>query len=266
MPATTRERSRRSVFVSAIALTLLLAGCSGSPEPNASGTPSAPAPSTGPTSSPTSSAGASAASSACPSAGTAPPADAATAPTVDVDGDGRADTVWIAGTGGHRRLGITTATGVSFDAPITSGSPVPAAALVVNADERGPVEVLLSDGRTVDLLVVEHCRLTPVIGADGSPYRFDLGFRGTGTGIGCLDLDHDGRRDLVGLNAIVGADGQVHRITRTAIDLHDAHAANGAHDELRVDPAKDRAAIRTAQAVTCGDLTRADDGVHERRG
>jgi hypothetical protein len=196
----------------------------------------------------------------CPAGGDGVPERASIAEVVDVDGDDRPDTAWIAGTSDDRRLGITTASGATFEIPIDSASPIAASALVANADETGPVEVFLSDGRTVYLWVVQDCALVPVMNPEGDQYLFDLGVRGTGTGLGCVDVDGDGRQDLVGLNAVFDDGGRATRIDRTIIELDGTSASNGTTGEID-DP--DAAAVELAGSVTCGDLTIADDGVHE---
>jgi hypothetical protein len=71
---------------------------------------------------------------------------------VDVDGDGRRDTAWLATpAAGGRELGVLTAAGGGAKVPIESASPVELVLLVVDADDEPPVELLVSDNRTVQL-------------------------------------------------------------------------------------------------------------------
>src|SRR4051812_18089098 len=50
----------------------------------------------------------------CPVGGPTIPAGAGTARTTDLDGDGRADTIWLADLNGRRTLGVRTASGAGF--------------------------------------------------------------------------------------------------------------------------------------------------------
>lgn len=119
------------------------------------------------------------------------PDDAASQAIDDVDGDGRGDTAYLAGPPGDLIYGIVTAAGGEATFRFESASPVERRALTVDVDERGPVEVLLSDGRSVQLLAFVDCGLLAVQGPDGEPYRFDRGFTGNGTGVGTFDATAD---------------------------------------------------------------------------
>jgi hypothetical protein len=254
---------RTTVAIGVLAVGLLLAAC-GDGDDDGAGSTTTAEPTTssaeGTSSSADDTSSSTEPSDGCPPGGGGVPSGAPSAEVVDVDGDGQADTAWIAGTSSDRRLGITTASGASFDTPINSASPIPAAALVANADEAGPVEVFLSDGRTVFLYVVQDCSFAPVENPEGEQYLFDLGPRATGTGLGCVDVDGDGRQELVGLNAVVGDGGRITRIDRTVVELEGTSASNGSTDRID-DP--DDAAADLARTVTCGDLTIAEDGVHQ---
>jgi hypothetical protein len=253
-----RTRSLLPVLALATAAALALAGCTGD-DPAAPVTVGPPA-STAPSEpSPTTSAPASAAG--CAPTGTGVPAGAAAAETIDLDGDGLPDTLWISGTDGTRTLGVTTATGATFTHLVDLAGPAGASALAVHPDPATLPGVLLTDGRLADLLLVDDCALVDATDAAGAPWQFDLGFTGYGTGVGCLDLTGDGTTTLVGLNAT--GDGST--VTRTAIDLTGTVAAAGVSDTVTLDPG-DQAAIDSAHQITCGDRTLAADGVHEPQG
>jgi hypothetical protein len=176
----------------------------------------------------------------------------------DVDGDGRPDTAYLDGSpGGAITFGIVTAAGGSSSVPFESASPVERRALTVNADQRGPVEVLLSDGRSVQLLAFVDCRLRAVHDADGKPYAFDRGFTGNGTGVGCIDADGDDRRDLVGVK-VEGTEGDQVAWSRTIVELDGATARNGKRTSGTYRRPADDARIDLLSQVTCGDQTLAD--------
>lgn len=89
--------------------------------------------------------------------------------------------------------------------------------VVEDPDGKGTVTALASDGRTVQLLVAGNCGLFPVTNAQGGHYEFDLGFRGTETGVGCSQVAGATGRSLVGLNVYVDNAGQPQEVQRTQI-------------------------------------------------
>lgn len=89
-------------------------------------------------------------------------------------------------------------------------------------------------------------------------YQFDLGFRGTGTGVGCVDADSNDSPDLVGLNLILDPAGDPLEIDRTVITLAGPVAGAGTTDVLT---ALDPQEVELARGITCGELRIAEDGV-----
>jgi hypothetical protein len=201
------------------------------------------------------------AAAGCTGSATVPPG-ARTEEVVDVDGDGRRDTAYTAYTSGDLsdlRFGIVTAAGGTSSVPFESASPVERRGMVVDADERGPVEIFLSDGRGAALDVFVDCRITPVLDDRAEPYSFDRGFRGTGTGFGCMDADGDGRRDLVGLLGGFQAESRpTVEWSRTIIGLDGTTARNGRTDHGTYQRGRDDARIDRLFQFTCGDLTMQD--------
>lgn len=189
------------------------------------------------------------------------PSGAASGEIVDADGDGRRDTAWLAGQpDGSRQLGITTASGGGDAVEVQSASPVGLVLLAVDADRQPPVELLVSDNRTVQLWALADCTLQPVIGPDGAPYLFDLGFRGTGTGVGCRDTDGGSR--LVGLN-VTTDDGTTVEWSRTVIELDGLEASHGPTDTGTFRRPGDDRAIDLLHTVSCGDLTITENGIRQ---
>jgi hypothetical protein len=188
----------------------------------------------------------------CPPSGNGVPEGAQTRPTLDVDGDGRADTLWI-DEDDAVRFGVTTVTGATFTADFDSASPVSRSVLVADVTGEGELIALANDGRQVLLFAISSCSFVPVQNAQGEQYAFDLGFTGYGTGVGCADVDGDGVRDLLGLRA-----GD-HAIMSTPVLLDGPRATNSTTTTGVTDnPPAD---LERARQVTCGDLTMADDGV-----
>lgn len=175
---------------------------------------------------------------------------------IDVDGDDRRDIMWL---DADRNLGIITAAGAADVFAIDSAAPSTIEALAVDADEQPPVELLVDDGRTTQLLVFDDCGIRPVINTrDGEPWLFDRGFRGVGTGVGCVDIG--GRRRLVGLNIEQAGDDAV-EWSRTVVNLDRRSATVGRTDRGTFDRPDDDYAIELLSQVTCGDLTMPDDGL-----
>lgn len=272
-PVTPAGPSRRSspwpwvvavVAVVALVLVLVLTREEMWP-PTASATPSptvaaTPAPTDTASSTPPPSASPSAAAG-CAATGDGPPAGADVREVVDVDGDGRPDEAWLTA-GAGRTVGVTTASGATFSAPIDSASPVPASVVVqvVQAD-RVPV-VLVDLGREALLLTVVDCALVAPTNAQGQPYTFDRGFAGEGTGVGCTQ--DDGALRLAGLDAVAADDGTF-TVTRTWVDLSDGgrEARNGAAEQVATAAGADEPVVTTAQEVSCGELLAGRDGPTE---
>ena len=267
-----------AVLIAAVSLGLLLAGCSsgnggsssagtstsaGGSSSAAGGSSSAGSPggsSSGGSSGGSASAGGGGggATAGCPSVGRAVPSGAASKQTIDVDGDGQPDTEWIATSPdahGGVPFGIRTASGGVFSASITSASPATRSVMFADVTGHGEIIALASDGRQVLLYAVSQCQLITEKNLQGKQYAFDLGFTGFGTGVGCVDADGNGTRDLVGLKYVQGNPGS---IKRTIVTLKGPNARNGATDTV---PVTQASTADEAQTVSCGDLTLAANGV-----
>ena len=261
-------RLRRASLACTAAGLLLLAGCGGSGSSggtasagtstsvSAAGSTSA---STGASTS-TASGGGGGGKAGCPSVGKAIPQGAQSKPTVDVDGDGRPDTEWIATTtdaDGGVPFGIRTASGAVFSSTIRSASPIARSVMFADVTGKGEIIALASDGRQVLLYAVSDCQLITEKNKQGQQYAFDLGFTGFGTGVGCVDANGDGTTDLVGLKYVPENQG-TGTIKRTIVTLSGPNARNGATDTVPVTRAS---LAEEAQMVGCGDQTLAANGV-----
>jgi hypothetical protein len=259
-------RRSRCLPPSLLAAALLLAGCNSGTGTSAAGSTTT-APSTSAISSSAPSSAAASTSNAgwgsmagCPSVGRALPAGVDSKQTIDVDGDGRPDTEWIAATpdsSGGVPFGVRTASGAVFSATIRSASPVARSVMFADVTGHGEVIALASDARQVLLYAVSQCQIIPEKNSQGQQYAFDLGFTGFGTGVGCVDADGDGTTDLVGLKLNTEGDGPG-TITRTIIELDGPNARNGAADTVPVTRAS---MADEARSITCGDLSMTENGV-----
>jgi len=195
----------------------------------------------------------------CTTGATTPPAGAVTKSIIDVDGDGKPDTGWIADQNGKVTFGINTAAGGGATTPFDSASPAQRSVLVIDAQEDGQVQVLLDDGRLVQLDAFVGCKIVPMTNPQGQHYTFGLGFTDVGTGIGCPESDAG--RHLAGLNAPAEHPANSVPFSMTIVKVNGTKASNGTVTKGTYTPPGDDAAIALLSEVTCGDQTIAADGV-----
>lgn len=198
----------------------------------------------------------------CVAGGGRIPAGARTRAIIDVDGDGRADTGWATSTGGgDTTFGVRTASGATFSTAFSSASPIGRSALFGDADGRGQIVMIATDGRQAALFAVTRCAIRVVTNPQGQQYTFDLGLRtGYGTGVGCSTLPKIGSQSLVGLKLTSDTTGKPLSVTATQVVLQGTTAHNG---EIVTTPEtyKSSPAVTTASEITCGKATFANSGV-----
>ncbi|NAZ75278.1 hypothetical protein GTQ99_07550, partial [Kineococcus sp. T13] len=183
------------------------------------------------------------------------PAGAGSATTVDLDGDGRPDALWLADVGGRRELGVSTTGHGTSSVAFTSAAPQRASASAAVLASGAPV-VLLDTGRSVQLYAyrAEGPALVPVRDARGEQYSFSLGSTPYGTGLTCL-AQPDGLH-LYGEDATSDAAGTSWSVTRTEVTVSAEHsrADDGASTTVGTGLAADDPAVRAARGTTCGDV------------
>jgi hypothetical protein len=193
----------------------------------------------------------------CPARGPRPPGGRTI--EADVDGDGAADQVWLAGGAKGARVGVTTNSGAG--AELKTGTAKPPAVLgAEDANGDGRAEIFVRTAGTQGAQVVDHvtlavwsgCRLRWVTNVQDKPYTFVVrSGNAEGDGVGCVDADNDGRVDLVGTHAERVADDQV-RWTRTIVRLDGTRAVSGSRDSGTFLTGRDDARIETLVTATCG--------------
>jgi hypothetical protein len=163
--------------------------------------------------------------------------------------------LWISRTGS---VGVTIPGGTGV-VQVDNAGPMPLQALLVDAQQDGQRQLIVSNGRGAHLYQVSGCDITPVIDQQGQPFVFDLeNLRGAGTGVGCIDMGQG--RHLVALQAVLGPTGWT--VRRTQIDFDGATAKLGRSDTVPAASAQDPA-VTQAQTITCGDQTITNDGVQQ---
>jgi hypothetical protein len=148
--------------------------------------------------------------------------------------------------------GITTASGATSRVSAEFAGGVVPFILAADADQRGTIVVLVGNNRGQSLYRWYGCRIRPVTNPQGNQYGFDGGIVGTGTGIGCSRVAGAAHRDLVGL-LLEGGSGSTRTVKRTQVVIEGLEAHNGLVDRVQV-PAGS-AAERSAESVSCGELT-----------
>jgi hypothetical protein len=178
-----------------------------------------------------------------------PPLDAASTPLAN------GDMLWVSGSG---TVGITTPGGTGT-VQVANAGPLPLEAFVLDAQQDGQRQLIVSNGRVAHLFSIAACDITPIIGPDGQPFLFDMqNLRGNGTGVGCVDFG-DGRR-LAGLQALPQGSGW--QVRRTEINLAGTNATIGTSDTVTAASAQSPM-VTEAQTITCGDRTISQDGVQQ---
>ncbi|MGN6446555.1 hypothetical protein [Amnibacterium sp.] len=134
---------------------------------------------------------------------------------LDLDGDGRADTIFFSGT----TFGVKTASGAlittNAGALLTGGGDHHAWAKTMEAE---PPVAVVDDGHTAVVFAIVGCRLVVPAGTNGKPYRFTLWGWGTyGTGVACVGSDRGGWM-LAGVDAVRTGAGR-YRIDTTEVDI-----------------------------------------------
>jgi hypothetical protein len=112
------------------------------------------------------------------------PAGAVHRTTIDVDGDGRADTEWITTTP-TLKFGVTTASGATFSYPLSTAAPTTREGFIAQLNDHRIVS-LVDDGRAAYVHFFVNCSWVETKNYSGQPYPLDFNdFGGTGTGVGC---------------------------------------------------------------------------------
>ena len=240
---------------------LILSGCflipSPAPSPNPSGPFAAPtdtpAPSVSVTPTPTATTTPPTAAG-CTDNGVLIPAGAITHKTIDVDGDGRADTEWISGSP-SLLFGVTTASGATYSYPLATASPASREGFIARLNDHRIVSIV-DDGRAAYVHFFVSCAWVTTKHPSGSQYILDFNdLNGTGSGVGCI-LGY-----VNSYNVKNTATGDT--VTATPLDLNGTGSvANpGAVTTVVANASASDPRVKVAQEISCGSVTVASGGV-----
>jgi hypothetical protein len=193
----------------------------------------------------------------CAAGGPAVPKSANRARTGDLDGDGAADSIWLAIDGNDRVLGVSTASGARFSTVFSSDARSTASAVAGRLASGAAIVLLDFPDAEAKLYAVIGCAVVPSLNVQGQQYTFDrLGTHGTGAG--CLTIQGKGKV-LMGYQATPGGYGDGYNVTGTIIKLSKkgARADNGATSTVGEGRPEDDAIVKRAKSVACGKSGRA---------
>lgn len=177
------------------------------------------------------------------------PAGSKTASIGDVDGDGRADTEFVAVNG---RTGIRTATGAVHTVANPLAGPGPHGTWVKKLSG-GPVILVADDERQAELFSFVGCRLRPVKNLQGAQYSFWLNGNGPvpvrGTGVACGSTG-----DLQGVLARPVKGQREIDLTRIAVSSDGARATNANTHRGTTLHAAGSSAVRQANESRCSTV------------
>jgi hypothetical protein len=239
---------------------LLLSGCFLIPSPTPIVTPPAGTPIQSPSATPTATQTPPPTSSGTPTAaGCAPnsatkPAGAISHPTIDVDGDGVADTEWIANSP-VLEFGVTTASGATFSYPLATASPAGREGFIAQLNDHRIVS-LVDDNRAAYVHFFVNCAWVETKHPNGTPYVLDFNdVAGTGSGVSC-SLGY-----VESLQAVNS--GGSYTVTQTPVDLNvdGSRATPGAPVAIATGVPATDAHVKLAQEISCGTVTPSSGGV-----
>jgi hypothetical protein len=182
------------------------------------------------------------------------PAGAVHRTTIDVDGDGRADTEWITTTP-TLEFGVTTASGATFSYPLSSAAPTTREGFIAQLNDHRIVS-LADDGRAAYVHFFVNCAWVETKNYSGVQYPLDFNdFAGTGTGVGC-SLGY-----VVQFQATLS--GSTYTVTKTPLNLNTdgSKASPGTASTVVANaPASDSRVI-VAKELSCEAVTVGNGGV-----
>jgi hypothetical protein len=182
------------------------------------------------------------------------PAGAVSHSTIDVDGDGLADTEWISSSP-TLEFGVTTASGATYSYPLATASPAGREGFIARLNDHRIVS-LVDDNRAAYVHFFVNCAWVETKTPQGQPYPLDFNdFAGTGSGVGC-SFGY-----VVQYQAVNS--GGSYTVTKTPVDLNGdgSRATPGAPTTVVTGVAATDSRVKVAQELSCLAVTPSSGGV-----
>jgi hypothetical protein len=191
---------------------------------------------------------------ACAANSATMPAGAVHHTTIDVDGDGLADTEWITSTP-TLEFGVTTASGATFSYPLSSAAPTTREGFIARLNDHRIVS-LVDDGGAAYAHFFGNCKWVETKTNSGTPYPLDFNdFAGTGSGVGC-SLGYVVQFEVT-------ATGSTYTVTKTPLNLNTdgSKASPGAPVTVVTGAPATDSRVKVAKELSCQAVTVSNGGV-----
>ena len=182
------------------------------------------------------------------------PAGAITRTTIDVDGDGLADTEWVSATP-SLEFGVTTASGATYSFSLDTASPATRVGFIARLNDHRIV-ALTDDNRSASVHFFVNCGWVTTKDSHGNPFALDYNdFGGTGSGVGC-SLGY-----VVQYQATNSSTGWT--VTKRPLNLNatGSFASWGSVSTVVANASASDSRVIAAQSLTCESVTVANGGV-----
>jgi hypothetical protein len=182
------------------------------------------------------------------------PAGAVTHATIDVDGDGLADTEWISSTP-TLEFGVTTASGATYSYPLSSASPAPRVGFIARLNDHRIVSIA-DDNRAAYVHFFVNCGWVETKDSHGNQFILDFNdLAGVGSGVGC-SLGY-----VVSFQATLT--GSTYTVTKRPLNLNatGSYATYGPAVTIGTGLAASSSQVKVAQEISCEAVTVGNGGV-----
>ena len=173
--------------------------------------------------------------------------------TIDVDGDGLADTEWITNTP-TLEFGVTTASGATFSYPLSTASPNTREGFIARLNDHRIVS-LVDDGRAAYAHFFGNCKWVETKNYSGTTYPLDFqDFASVGSGVGC-SFGY-----VVQFQATLS--GTTYTVTKTPLNLNTdgSKAAAGTTTTVVTGAPASDSRVKVAQEISCQAVTVSNGG------
>jgi hypothetical protein len=182
------------------------------------------------------------------------PAGAIPRTTIDVDGDGLADTEWVTTTP-SLEFGVTTASGATYSFPLSTAAPTARVGFIARLNDHRIV-ALTDDNRSASVHFFVSCGWVTTKDSHGNQFPLDYNdFASTGSGVGC-SLGY-----VVQFQATMT--GSTYTVTKRPLNLNatGSFASFGPPVTVGTGLAASDSRVTVAQSLTCESVTVANGGV-----